>query len=118
MLKEVEYHTCRRTLIRVYKLAGKDAYSGVEDPELGGEGWLSDDEVVARSEQFHPAVLLRLLRLMTSIRLAIKGSWQTWQLLYAGIGAQRSWLRSLHEDVRWLAASSALFKDLEDEVPL
>ena len=65
-LREAEYHTCKRTLIRVYKLACKDAYSGVQDPEQGGDGWLSDAEVVAMSEQYHPAVLLRLLRLMTS----------------------------------------------------
>ena len=50
---------------------------------------------------------------MTAIRMACRASWNIWCILYAARDHERSWLKSLHGDIRWLASSSSLFKDLD-----
>ena len=68
-----------------------------------------------RSEQLHPAVLLRYMRLTTSIRLANRASWHTWCMIFAGYRAPRSWLSALHRDIRWLAASTKTFENMNSD---
>lgn len=81
-----EYKSCNAALIRTYKLACFDAYGNGGYTEDGEFSSLSDSEVILRSEQVHPAVLLRVLRLLASIRMAVKASWNTWCLLFVDEG--------------------------------
>ena len=67
--------------------------------------------------QLHPAVLMRYLRLMTAIRLATRASWNCWCILFVARGHTRSWLTSLHNDIRWLVASSPLFSEINAATP-
>ena len=85
---------------------------GGDDDDEAADSWLSDQEIITASEQMYPAVLLRFLRLATSIRMAVRGSWPTWCLIYAARGAERSWVTSLLQDVQWLSASTSTFASL------
>ena len=108
ILTQSEYVKCKTAIIRVYKMVCRDAYA-----EYSSESWLSDEAVVTYAKQTHPAVLLRELRLLTSVRMAVKASWSFWGLLYAGLKGARSWLDSLHHDIRWLCSCTTTFKDLD-----
>ena len=107
-LSQHEYNKCKKAMIRVYKLACKDAYC-----ELGLDNFLTDAEIVQRANQTHPAVLLKELRLITSVRLAVKASWDFWKVLFAGMRGTRSWLTSLHHDIRWLRSCTTTFQELD-----
>ena len=78
-----EYKQCKSSLLKVYKLACFDQYGNGGYEEDGTFSSISETEIILRSQQIHPAVLLRVLRLLTSIRLAVKASWSVWCLLFA-----------------------------------
>ena len=108
-----EYKSCKAALIRTYKLACFDAYGNGGYTEAGDFDKLSDGEVILRAEQVHPAVLLRVLRLLSSIRMACKASWETWCLLFAAHGSKRSWTKALLADIKWLVEATVTFADLD-----
>ena len=124
ILSSSEYRTCKTAIVKVYKLVCTDAYmvtgsnthscdDSLPDSIVAATHWRSDDEIVDIAQQLHPAVLLRLQRICTSIRMAVRGSWEVWKLLYAAKDADRSWASAVHADIRWLAASSTTFQDLD-----
>ena len=84
---------------------------GYEDD--GSFSSLTESEIVLRSQQVHPAVHLRVLRLLASIRMGNKASWNVWRLLFAARNAKRSWIAALWEDVKWLAQSTSTSADLD-----
>ena len=99
-----EYKGCKSALIKTYRLACFDRYGNGGYSDDGVFCGLADSEVVIRSEQAHPAVLLRVLRLLTSIRMAVKATWNTWCLLFAAHESKRSWTKSLLLSLRtWIA---------------
>ena len=112
-----QYRTCHTALIRTYKLVCGDPYMLRHDAVVNDDDpdkhWMLDDEVICASEQVHPSVLLRVLRLLTSIRFAVKASWHFWCIQFAALKANNSWLHALHDDVRWLAATTSKFENLD-----
>ena len=108
-----EHKQCKSALLRSYKLACFDAYDSGGYEADGSPSTISESEIVLRSQQVHPAVLIRALRLLTSIRLAVKVSWDLWRLLFAAHTSKRSWTRALLADVKWLAKSTSTFADLD-----
>ena len=108
-----EYKQCKSALLRVYKLACFDAYGNGGYEDDGSFSSVSESEIILRTQQVPPAVLLRVLRLLTSIRLAVKAYWSIWCLLFAAHSSKRSWTRASLEDVKWLAKSTSTFAELE-----
>lgn len=124
ILTSSEYRTCKTAIVKVYKLVCSDAYmvtdgnshscdDALPDNIAADTHWRSDDEIVDIAQQLHPAVLLRLQRLCTSIRMAVRAPWEVWKVLYAAKDATSSWVNAVHADIRCFAAASSTFQDLD-----
>ena len=108
MLGKRAYRRYKRTYMTIMRAVADEEYSD-KDPD---RQLASDRKVCEILGVYHPAVSLRMSRLMTAVRLIRGNQKYVMALLHAAKDSNNSWYSALMSDLEWLRDGSSLFSDM------